>query len=118
MTGTRPAGEFCLKHGARWMYWQMNDTECFYRTLGLSEPWQADAVKREPGENGAPVRVAVKERTKWVDDGKLQLVAGCEGRIWQHLDTMQVETVITARVPTSFVDGGVRAGGLEKIRRD
>lgn len=43
--------------------------------------------------------MAVKERTKWAQDGKALKIRGYEDRTWRHLDTMQFETLIRARVP-------------------
>ena len=40
-----------------------------------------------------------KAGTKWAEDGNLLPIAGYEERRWRHLDTMQLETIITAKVP-------------------
>lgn len=45
------------------------------------------------------VKVAVKGRTKWAEDGQALRIHGYEERTWRHLDTMQFETLIRARVP-------------------
>jgi transposase len=85
----------------------MNDKEFFYRVLGLSEPWQVEDVKLDLGGKKVEVRVAVKSGTKWAEDGKLLPIAGYEERRWRHLDTMQLETIITARVPrVSWIEEG------------
>jgi transposase len=77
----------------------MNDKEFFYRVLGLSEPWQVEDVKLDLAGKKVEVRVAVKAGTKWAEDGNLLPIAGYEERRWRHLDTMQLETIITAKVP-------------------
>jgi transposase len=67
--------------------------------LGLSEPWQVEDVKLDLAGKKVEVRVAVKAGTKWAEDGNLLPIAGYEERRWRHLDTMQLETIITAKVP-------------------
>jgi transposase len=85
----------------------MNDKEFFYRVLGLSEPLQIEDVKLDLGGKKVEVRVGVKEGTKWAEDGKLMPIAGYEERSWRHLDTMQLETIITFRVPrVSWIQEG------------
>lgn len=95
----------------------MNDKEFFYRVLGLSEPWQVEDVKLDLGGKKVEVRVAVKAGTKWAEDGKLLPIAGYEERSWRHLDTMQLETIITARVPrvTWVEEGGKKATKMVRV---
>jgi transposase len=77
----------------------MNDKEFLFRVLGLREPWEVEEVKLDLGGKKVEVRVAVKGGTKWSEDGRLLPIAGYEERTWRHLDTMQLETIISARVP-------------------
>jgi transposase len=98
----------------------MNDKEFFYRVLGLAEPWQVEDVKLDLAGKKVEVRVVVKEGTKWAEDGKLLPIAGYEERIWRHLDTMQLETIITARVPrVAWIEegeDGVRKKSTKMVR--
>lgn len=83
----------------------MNDKDFFSRVLGLSEPWEVEELKLDLGGKKVEVRVGVREGTKWAEDGKMLPIAGYETRSWRHLDTMQLETIITARVPrVTWVD--------------
>lgn len=82
----------------------MNDKEFFYRVLGLREPWEVEEVKLDLGGKKVEVRVGVKAGTKWSEDGRLLPIAGYEERTWRHLDTMQLETIISARVPRVALD--------------
>jgi len=95
----------------------MNDKEFFHRVLGLSELWQVEDVKLDLGGKKVEVRVAVKAGTKWAEDGKLLPIAGYEERSWRHLDTMQLETIITARVPrvTWVEEGGKKTTKMVRV---
>lgn len=77
----------------------MHDHEFFSRVLGLAAPWQVKEVKLE-----LPARVEVilecRGEHEWTGpDGLRRHVHGWEERRWRHLDTMQLETVLIARVP-------------------
>jgi transposase len=87
----------------------MTDREFFYRTLGLSAPWEVGEVKLDLENRRVEVRVAVADGTVWGEDGALLPIAGYEEREWRHLDTMQLETVLQARVPrVRYPDGSTR----------
>jgi len=77
----------------------MQDTEFFRAALGLEEPWYVKEVSMDVANKRVEVKVAVKERTKWAQDGVALKIRGYEERTWRHLDTMQFETLIRARVP-------------------
>ena len=52
------------------------------------------------------VTVRVEPGTVWCEDGEQLPIAGYEEREWRHLDTMQLETVLRARVPrVRYADG-------------
>jgi transposase len=77
----------------------MQDAKFFEQMLGLREPWSVKSVTLDlPGQK-VMVEVEVKPGTVWGDGGELLPVHGWEQREWRHLDTMQFETVIRARVP-------------------
>lgn len=87
----------------------MTDREFFYRTLGLSAPWEVRDIKLDLESRRVDVRVAVKEGTVWGENGALLPIVGYEERQWRHLDTMQLETVLQARVPrVRYPDGSTR----------
>jgi len=77
----------------------MKDTEFFSRALELVEPWRVKEVRMDVRNKRVEVEVEVKAATKWGEAGKLLPIHGYEQRRWRHLDTMQFETVIIARVP-------------------
>lgn len=77
----------------------MHDHEFFAKVLGLEKPWQVKAVKLD-----LPARVEVFLECQgdhvWTGaDGRRLHVHSWEERRWRHLDTMQLETVLVARVP-------------------
>jgi transposase len=77
----------------------MQDVKFFEQMLGLCEPWEVKSVQLDlPGQK-VVVEVTVKPETVWGDEGELLPVHGWEDREWRHLDTMQFETIIRARVP-------------------
>jgi hypothetical protein len=76
----------------------MHDHEFFSRVLGLAAPWQVKEVKLE-----LPARVEVSLECRgehgWTGlDGLRRQVRGWEERRWRNLDTMQLDTVLIARV--------------------
>jgi transposase len=77
----------------------MQDQEFFEEVLGLEEPWRVKDVKLD-----LPTRVEVtlecRSQYEWTsEDGRRLHVHGWDERRWRHLDTMQLETVLVARVP-------------------
>ena len=87
----------------------MKDRDFFHRVLGLEEPWSVHEVKLDLPGKRVEVRVGLRESTQWTEDGTLLPIAGYEERQWRHLDTMQLETVLSARVPrVRYPDGTTR----------
>jgi len=87
----------------------MTEKEFFRKTLGLEEPWEvADVVLDLEGKR-VDVTVEVSGGTLWCEDGEQLPIAGYEQREWRHLDTMQLETTLRARVPrVRYPDGSTR----------
>jgi len=84
----------------------MKDTEFFQKALGLDKPWEIQEVKMEIESKRVEVTVGVQSGTQWAEDGKMLQIRGYEQRSWRHLDTMQFETIIRARVPrVEYEDG-------------
>jgi transposase len=78
----------------------MQDAKLFEQMLGLRDPWRVKGVQLDMKGQKVVVEVEVKAGSQWAgEDGELLPVHGWEEREWRHLDTMQFETVIRARVP-------------------
>jgi transposase len=77
----------------------MQDAKLFEQMLGLKEPWRVKDVALDLKGQKVVVEVEVSAGNQWGEDGVLLPVHGWEEREWRHLDTMQFETIIRARVP-------------------
>lgn len=83
----------------------MKDTEFFEQALGLVEPWQVKSVRMEVAARRVEVELECR-KTVWAEGGARLHIQGYEQRTWRHLDTMQFETVLKARVPrVKYPDG-------------
>ena len=87
----------------------MTEKEFFRQTLGLEEPWEVVEVTLDLEGKRVDVVLRVEAGTLWCEEGAQLPVAGYEEREWRHLDTMQLETVLRARVPrVRYPDGKTR----------
>jgi len=78
----------------------MQDKEFFSMALGLKTPWQVADVVMDMGAQRVTIKVECRCGTSWADPEAGELaIHGYEDRQWRHLDTMQFETIIAARVP-------------------
>jgi transposase len=78
----------------------MQDQEFFERVLGLKDPWRVQDVRLDLSGSRVEVTVDCQARDSWTTpDGRRLHIHGWEERRWRHLDTMQLETVLMARVP-------------------
>jgi transposase len=77
----------------------MQDIEFFSRALGLKEPWRVKDVQMDIEAQKVTIEVECVCGTTWGTEEELLTVHGYEERRWRHLDTMQFETIIEARVP-------------------
>jgi len=78
----------------------MQDQEFFEKVLGLETPWQVKSVDLDPAVTSVEVVVECRPNHVWTSaEGQRLHVHGWEERRWRHLDTMQLETVLVARVP-------------------
>lgn len=85
----------------------MNDKAFFAQALGIQAPWVIKTVEVEMSAQRVEVEVECAQ-TVWADpeSGQRVHVHGYEERSWRHLDTMQFETRIKARVPRlKYPDG-------------
>lgn len=85
----------------------MNELELFAQAIGVKEPWVVTDVRMEVDKQRVEVHVECRQ-TVWADPETQQRVHihGYEERRWRHLDTMQFETQIVARVPRlKYPDG-------------
>ena len=77
----------------------MNDTDFFQKALGLAEPWRVISVQLDLAARRVVVGVAYGGSGCYDSAGQRLPIHGYEDRQWRHLDTMQFETLIQARVP-------------------
>ena len=84
----------------------MTDKNFFYEALGLFDPWTITSIELDTKAETVVVNVGIKKKTKWAQDGKLLPIHDYTTRSWRHLDTMQLETTIVAKVPrVRYPDG-------------
>lgn len=89
--------------------WEMQDTQFFERALGLKKPWKVEGVRMNMDRKRVEIEVVCEGGTKWAEAGEVLHIHGYEKRKWRHLDTMQFETIIEARVPrVKYGDGSTR----------
>ena len=85
----------------------MNDKDLFTQALGMQPPWQIKEVRMDVKAQRVEIEVECAQ-TVWADPDTQQRVHvhGYEERRWRHLDTMQFETFIVAKVPRlKYPDG-------------
>lgn len=85
----------------------MNDKELFTQAIGVQPPWEVKEVRMDVAAQRVEVEVECAQ-TVWADPATKERlhVHGYEERRWRHLDTMQFETIISARVPRlKYPDG-------------
>src|SRR6478735_7346563 len=85
----------------------------YRRLLGLEEPWVVDAVNLELAAQRVEIRLRAQVDTRGLkcpECGKwAALYDHAPERRWRHLDTMQFETVLVARIPrVSCPEHGVK----------
>src|SRR5687767_5238663 len=85
----------------------MDDKDFFTHALGLQPPWQIKDIQVDLEAQRVEVEVECAQ-TVWADPATKQRLHlhGYEERSWRHLDMMQFETVVKARVPRlKYPDG-------------
>jgi transposase len=85
----------------------MEDIEFFEKALGITHPWKVKAVRMDLAGRKVEVEIECGKQI-WGDpqSGQRAHLHGYEERRWRHLDTMQFETVLIARVPrVKYADG-------------
>ena len=86
----------------------MKDTELYAQILGIVKPWMVQEVKLDVGGKKVEVRLACGETWWGNEEGERLPIHDHVERTWRHLDTMQFETVLVARVPrVKYPDGKV-----------
>jgi len=86
---------------------RMNDKEFFTQAIGVQPPWEVKEVRMDLEAQRVEVEVECSQ-TVWADPQTRQRlhIHGSEKRRWRHLDTMQFETIIVAKVPRlKYPDG-------------
>jgi transposase len=87
----------------------MTDTAFFSAVLGLTAPWSIDSVQLDLPAKRVTLRLASAPDTRWQWQGQAAKVHDYHEATWRHLDTMQLETVIHAKVPrVKLSDGSTR----------
>ncbi len=104
----------------------MTEREFSRKTLGLEAPWEVADVNLDLERKRVDVTVWVEPGTVWCEGGEQLPIAGYEELEWRHLDTMQLETVLGARVLEVCEERTTEAGckaldtlgeeGLGKVR--
>jgi len=87
----------------------MKDAKFFAQVLGLVEPWDVKTIDLNMEDEKVVVVLEAKvPRGGWLDSaGNPAQVHGYETRKWKHMDTMQLETILEAKVPRLLrTDGG------------
>jgi len=85
----------------------MNDKDLFTQAIGVQQPWEIKDVRLDVEARRVEVEVECAQ-TVWADPETRQRlhIHGYEKRSWRHLDTMQFETIIVAKVPRlKYPDG-------------
>lgn len=80
----------------------MQDRELYQRILGLNAPWSVEAIQLDVEQRRVIVTVAHPEGTKFCCPecgAALACYDHAPEREWRHLDTMQFQTILKARVP-------------------
>lgn len=78
----------------------MQDKEFFSKALGLKTPWFVKEVAMDMESRRVTITVEFRCGTTWADpEAGALAIHYYEERRWRHLDTMQFETIIQARVP-------------------
>ena len=84
----------------------MHDRNFFEKVLDIKAPWFVEDIALDLPGRVVRVAIGLLPGTKWFEDGSLLPIAGYEDRTWRHLDTMQLNTVLCARVPRVKHPGG------------
>jgi transposase len=89
----------------------MDDRALYATILGLSEPWEVEAVELKEAEQAVHVwvRAAATALFGCSECGEISPIYDHVERSWRHLDTCQFQTLLHARVPRlQCVTHGVR----------
>ena len=97
----------------------MEDKEFFDRALQLEAPWFVRSVKLDLQQKKVELEIGVEKGWRWKDgEGRAAQVHGWEEREWRHLNTMQCETTIRARVPRlKRADGSTEVAAVHWAER-
>ena len=89
----------------------MKDTELYTQLLGISAPWSVGRVEVDMQQLRITVHVECAKGELWVDPQTQTRahIHSWQERTWRHLDTCQLETLITAKVPrVKMADGSTQ----------
>jgi transposase len=79
----------------------MDDRALYATILGLSEPWEVEAVELSEAEQAVHVSVRAEATARFgcSECGEVSPIYDHVERSWRHLDTCQFQTLLHARVP-------------------
>ncbi len=80
----------------------MLDTELYKQILGITDPWFVENVDLKFEKETVDVFLSHKRKIKWPcpECGKmLSCRDHADERVWRHLDTCQLQTLLRARIP-------------------
>jgi transposase len=78
----------------------MQDTELYAQMLGIKKPWVVKQVKLDVAGRKVEIELVCEAGTWWGNEEGVRLpIHDHVERRWRHLDTMQFEMVLVARVP-------------------
>ena len=80
----------------------MQETEFYQQILGLSAPWMVSSVKLDVAGGQVRVQLDHEAGCRWKCpecDCELACYDHSEERTWRHLDTCQLQTLLSARLP-------------------
>jgi transposase len=89
----------------------MKDTQLYEQLLGLSKPWFVSQVDIDMANLRIVVTVQCAEDQVWADPRTKTRahIHSWQERIWRHLDTCQMETLIKAKIPrVKMADGSTQ----------
>jgi transposase len=93
----------------------VRDTELYQQILGLTSPWAVSKVDLDVKNHRVDVYAEHKSKKTWpcpMCEAECGLHDHDEERTWRHLDTMQFETYLHARVPRIRCD----EHGVKQVR--
>lgn len=77
----------------------MRERDLYARLLGIQSPWSVQDVQLDEKEKRVEVLIEYSGTVKCPECGTQTSRYDSLERSWRHLDTMQYQTILTAKVP-------------------